>query len=160
MKRREFEVLDDNKLRAGPWAEANQFCQELETGINRIISRAEKFFPLSPIDFANDTTLTLNDDIEKLYHQLEMVDEDNGLMAHQIWEECERFIEKVGTPRLLTLEVIILLNAFNIKGKPIIDLFYTYDDLEQRKLRDPNEFCYIMGGGFMALFYKVSGLLL
>ena len=58
-------------------------------------------------------------------------------------------------PTLLALEIIILLNAFHLKNKPILDLFYTYDSENKRVLKDSKDFYDLIAGRFMVFYYKV-----
>lgn len=130
-------------------------CSEAERAINKFLKRAELVFPVPEVNFANQSTLNFNDDIDLLYQTFDNVDQQHTLLAKQIKEQCEEYIQNVMVPKMLKLEVIILLQAFNVRGKPIIDLFYTYNN-KSRVMRDPVEFCFITGGGFMSLFYKVN----
>lgn len=145
---------------SGPINEANQLCLDSEAALNQILLRCKSSFPVDPIDFSNNRTLTLNEDVDHLFFtNLKDVPTDKKLLARQVKEECENYIESQMLPKLLKLEFIILLQAFTIKGKPIIDLFYTFNN-EVRVMRDPKDFCCIMGGGFMALFYKLVYMIL
>lgn len=135
------------------------FCSEAEREINKFLKRAECLFPVKEVDFASQDTLNFNEDIDLLYETLDNVDQQHYLVAKQIKEQCVEYIANVMVPRMLQLEAIILLQAFNVRGKPIIDLFYTYKN-KARVLRDPVEFCFITGGGFMSLFYKVNRIYL
>lgn len=151
----DFKLCDDPFKNKGPWHEVNQAIIHAETFINdRLISRADELFNIRPVDLSDNASLSLNEEFEKFYSHLDMVDEDHETLAQQIKQSCEEYVKKTLVPKLLRLEMIILLQAFNIKGKPIIDLFYTFKNCV-RVLREPLEFCFIMGGGFMALFYKV-----
>lgn len=140
----------------GPWYEASDLIFKTERDVNNLLSRAIGRFPIDNIDFSDKDHLDFNHDFKKLYRQLENVEGSmNSQMASNILSECEQYIETVFVPELLKLEMIIILNAFNLKDKPIIDVFYKYRN-EERIMRDAGEFCEIMGGAFMTMYYKVG----
>ena len=62
-------------------------------------------------------------------------------------------------PQLMTLQIFVVIGAFVVEEKPIVDIFYTFKD-NQRTKRTPMEFCIIMCGDFMTFFYKVWILIL
>lgn len=141
---------------SGPWSQSNDVALFLQIELNKIVSRSKGTkFHIDDVDFGDSKTLSLTEDIDNLFKQLRGVDEHHRECADSIISQCETFFETVMIPRLFNLEMIILIQAFTLKGKPIIDLFYTYNENNERVLRDHVEFCYIMSGGFMALFYKV-----
>lgn len=140
---------------AGPWAEANDFILDAELAINGFLNVAKGYFFIEPVDFSTNETTTLNNDFEQLFHYLDSIGEEHRQLVDHIKTACVEYIDHVMHPRLIRLEMIILLNAFNFRGKPMVDLFYKYND-KARVMKSPDEFSYIMAGGFMSLFYKVS----
>ena len=131
---------------------------DLEKIVNNLIDKHKGDMHVIPIDLANSETLDINQDFDRLYEQLDPnnISEDHEQQANflisVIQDEIKKFI-----PKLKQLEMILLLNAFNLKGKPIIDLFHKFENKE-RCMRTPEEFVHIIGGGFMALFYKVCSV--
>ena len=83
----------------------------------------------------------------------------NSVAANKLIGNILEYVDSTMQTDLYKLECIIVLNAFLLKNKPIIDIFYTYDDYGNRVLRKPKDFYRIMGAsGFVAHFYKVSFL--
>lgn len=128
-----------------------------QNDLNVILKQAEGTFHLEPVDFSNPATLSITDDVDNMFKSLRCVDEHHRHLAKCIIGDCEEYLGTVMCPRLYKLEMIILLQAFILKDKPIIDVFYTFKE-NVRVMREPDEFCYIMSNGFMALFYKVMPL--
>ena len=126
---------------------------DLQNGINTYIVQSRTTLCANEVDFSNTDTSDINQDIDILFNQLDGAGEKNKLAANFIKNQCLEFFKSM-TTKLLELEVIIVLQAFMLKDKPIIDLFYKYEN-QQRTMRDYTEFCLIVGGGYMALFYKV-----
>ena len=65
-----------------------------------------------------------------------------------------QYIENTILQELMALQIFVVIGAFVVDEKPIIDIFYTFKD-NQRTKRTPMEFCIIMCGDFMTFFYKV-----
>jgi hypothetical protein len=145
----------DSELNKGPWYEANKFCLDSESYINKKIELAKQEISLNKMDFSNTECSNLNQDFDKLYSQLDHVSEDHINVANHLRSTVKDYVNNTMIPKMLSLEIILLLQAFNVKGKPIIDLFHKFED-NKRVMREPAEFAVIVGGGFMALFYKVS----
>lgn len=152
----EWKFSADEIAKRGPWYEANKFCLDLEAHVNDIIeqSTSKGTMHVTSINFGNPDTLDINQDFDILYDQLDHVDEDHKMKAKNLKANVQDEIRKLFIPKLQKLEMILLLNAFNLKGRPIIDLFHKFEN-KVRVMRSPEEFSNIMGGGFMALFYKV-----
>ena len=130
----------------------------LEKTVNNLIDKHKGDVHVIHINLANSETLDINQDFDSLYDQLDpkKVSQENRhqaiLLKNTLQDEIKRFI-----PKLEQLEMILLLNSFNLKGRPIIDLFHKFEN-KARVMRTPEEFVNIIGGGFMALFYKVSSV--
>ena len=155
-EKKEF-ILSGNN--SGPWDEANKFCVNAQNDINYYLLRAKNVFHIDDVNFGDSGTISLSEDIEKLFKQLSTAEERHNNLIKLITEQCETYFKEVMIPKLYQLEMIILLQAFNLKGKPIIDVFQIFDnETQKRRMRNADEFCYVMAGagGFMALFYKVG----
>lgn len=140
----------------GPWYHALLFLESTELYINRLLKRCEGHFSVRMLDFSEPMSLTLEDDFKMLFQQLQSSPQKYMIMAQNLIEEIGVYIHDVMYHAIRQLELIIVLQSFFVKGKPIIDLFYTYDDQNERVMRKPEEFYMLIGGSFMTYYYKVS----
>ena len=139
----------------GPWYDAIIFLEDSQDNINAILKRAQQRIPIRDINFFNDPTRNITSEIEECLKCLENVNQKHEFLAKDIQREILNYVEETMRPNLLTLEMIILLNAFHLKNKPIIDIFYTYDSENKRVLKDSKDFYYLIAGRFMVFYYKV-----
>ena len=113
--------LDANK---GPWFEANKFCLDSATFINMKIADFNKEeIHISPVDFGNNETLDIVQDFQNVYAQLDHVSDHRIFEAELLKKQLKQYLDNTMMPKLRKLEMILLLQAFNLKGKPIIDVF-------------------------------------
>ena len=113
------------------------------------------------MDFFVDDKRNMSSQIADTFTALNSVDSSNIFSAKQIAQDLQKYIQETMLPKLLKLEVILLVNAYIVKSKPICDLFYCFDELsKQRVLRDSKEFYNLIAGGFMVLYYKVGNITL
>jgi hypothetical protein len=104
-------------------------------------------FPLPPVDFFKNEKTNISEDIGEIFNALNSVDSSNIHMAKQIEQDLKQYITKYMIPTLFSLEVILLLNAFILKSKPICDMFYCFDEVtKERKLKDPRDFYTLIAG--------------
>lgn len=155
-----FKLVDDNVRKGGPWCEANTFILESQNHINEILKHALGKFIVKDIDFSCSETLTLNQDLENLFNFLDTVDQEHRNVVNYIKAQLEGYISRFMNPNLLQLEMILLLQAFHFKGKPIIDVFYDYNEKNKRVFRTAERFCGDMESAYMSLFYKLAYLIL
>ena len=143
----------------GPWKIAIELFAKFQNYIHEMINDATKGkFAVYLPNFSNQGTMDFNEDIEKTIDSLNSASEKDRIAANYLIEKINDYIKKTMLPELFKLEIIIIIaNAFLLKDKPIIDLFYTYTVENERILRKPKDFCKIMNSPFVVLFYKVSG---
>ena len=142
----------------GPWKIAIELFAKFQNCIHEMINDTTKGkFAVYLPNFSNQGTMDFNEDIEKTIDSLNSASEKDRIAANYLIEKINDYIKKTMLPELFKLEIIIIANAFLLKDKPIIDLFYTYTVENERILRKPKDFCKIMNSPFVVLFYKVSG---
>ncbi len=154
----EFLLSADEEEHKGPWYEANRFLLDSEIGINKLLAAVKASFPVRQVDFSNTETSNINEDMEFLFKQLDRVEEQDKNVASAISQNCKLYFKNTMIPKLFKLEIILPLHAYNLKGKPIIDLFYKFEKYNgeyRRVMKDYKEFSSSIGGHFMASFYKV-----
>jgi len=114
-------------------------------------------FPVPVVDFFKDDTRNLSKELEDIFIALNCVEKSNVNMAKHIVQELKNYIEGTMLKSLLKLQVIIILNAFMLKSKPICDLFYCFDAVSKHRImRDSKDFQSLVGGRFIVSYYKVS----
>ena len=117
-------------------------------------------FPIPPVNFFEDDTKNLSSELENVFTALQNVDKTNEHMAKHIEQTLRIYIAETMLPKLLELEVIILLNAYILKSRPICDLFYCFDPLtNKRVMRNSKAFYNLVAGSFMVMYYKVGNII-
>ena len=106
--------------------------------------------------FSNDNK-NLSSELEVSFNALNCVDVKDQLQAKYIIQQVQTYIEDTMLPEVLKLQMILLINAFNLKSKLICDLFYSFDTMsKERKMRDSKDFYTLVAGRFMVSYYKVG----
>ena len=106
--------------------------------------------------FSNDKR-NLSNELEASFNALNCVDAKDKLHAKFITQEVQTYIADNMLPQMLRLQMILLLNAFNIKSKLICDPFYCFDtESKKLKMRDSKDFYTLVAGRFMVSYYKVG----
>lgn len=127
-------------------------CQD---DINDIIEKNKNNLNIPTIDFKEDSR-DFNDDLKVVFDVLDSLKMNPRWLLTASYVEgllCQ-YIENTMLPQLMTLQIFVVIGAFVVEEKPIVDIFYTFKD-NQRTKRTPMEFCIIMCGDFMTFFYKV-----
>ena len=109
------------------------------------------------MNFFKDDTRNLSSELHETFCALNSVDSSSANLAKHLSLKIQKYVAEKMLPKLLQLEMIILLNAYILKGKPICDLFYCFDtESKQRIVRDTkDDFYNLVAGEFMVLYYKV-----
>lgn len=155
-----FQCVEKSLQKGGPWCEANAFILESQKAINEILKFPQGKFLVRDVDFSCCETLTIDQDLLILFDVLDTIEEEHLHIVLCVKARLKEYIEKVMYPKLLALEMILVLQAYSFKGKPIIDLFYTFNENNDRVMQEPERFSFSMSGGFMSLFYKLAYLIL
>ena len=145
----------------GPWYEAVNFLESSQFDINTICGKFSSELDVPLVNFFEDGTRNISSELEVIFSFLNSVDMTSKQhVAAHISLNLRKYIAEVMAPKLKRLEVIILLNAFMLKGKPICNLFYCFDKISKKLvMREAKSFYNLVAGSFMVMYYKVGNLI-
>lgn len=138
------------------YSEAVEILNEAEQYLNKLIEQDTMLFPIAnKVEFGNPNTSDLNEDVLAVFRCLEKVAEKWSVKACDLKDKIANYLNDTLMPKLKCLDILIVLSAFFIRNKPIVDLFTITTD-GVRKYKTGREFVKLVSGSFMSHFYKVS----
>ena len=144
----------------GPQSQAINAIDKLEESVNTIIMEANKSsYSMNLVDLGSNNSNNFNEDMDHVYSSLESMglSDNKKIIAESLKTKLDAVIE-AAVIKFQKLDFFIFYSAFLCKGQPIVDIFYKTEN-NKRILRPSREFALVVGGSFMAMYYKVANII-
>ena len=144
----------------GPQSLAINEIDKLEESVNTIIMEANKSsYSIHLVDLGSNNSNNFNEDMEHVYSSLESMrlTDNKKTIAESLKTKLDAVIE-AAVIKFQKLDFFIFYSAFLCNGQPIVDIFYKTEN-NKRILRPSREFALVVGGSFMAMYYKVANII-